>query len=267
MSASTVTCLALSDTLPQDMASLTRAPDREPAALDRFREELRERIEVEELLQYLFHRQWMALKSHCNRSGIQIFGDIPIYVNYDSVDVWTHTDLFQLDESGKPSVVAGVPPDYFSDTGQLWGNPVYRWDVLKDTGYAWWIRRLEHNLRLFDLVRIDHFRGFEAYWAIPAHAATRDGCWKPGPGEAFLGALKAQLGEVPIVAEDLGIITEAVTALRRAFGIPGMQVLQFMVGAEDFGVFTVRNHAGPAPDLRGTDLHFLQCDGVSGIFC
>jgi len=160
--------------------------------------------------------------------GIEIMGDVPIYVAWDSADVWANRHLFQLDENGVPSVVAGVPPDYFSETGQRWGNPLYRWEALRETRYRWWVSRIRAALRFADVVRIDHFRGFAAYWEIPASETTAiHGRWVPGPGKALFDAVRNALGDLPLVAEDLGFITPEVHALRRAIGIPGMRVLQF----------------------------------------
>jgi 4-alpha-glucanotransferase len=163
-------------------------------------------------------------------------GDVPIYVAHDSADVWAHPDLFYLDESGRPTVVSGVPPDYFSATGQLWGNPIYRWDLLAASGYKWWIERFRASLGLFDMVRLDHFRGFEAYWEIPAGETTAiRGRWVKGPGEEFLSTLQTALGELPFVAENLGVITPPVEKLRRQFGLPGMSLLQFAFGTDPQG--------------------------------
>jgi len=205
--------------------------DREPEAIAAARDRFRERTGLEMFLQYLFHKQWTELKRECNQRGIRIFGDLPIYVNQDSVDVWTHTDLFNLNEEKRPLTVAGVPPDYFSRTGQLWGNPVYRWDVLKETGYAWWVRRLEHNLKLFDLVRIDHFRGFAGYWEVPAGEKTAlNGTWVSGPGDDFFHSIQRHFPSMPIIAEDLGVITQDVKDLMDTFNLPGMKVLLFAFG-------------------------------------
>ncbi len=205
--------------------------DREPASIESARRTLADRIDQEKTLQYLFEKQWVSLKRTCNERGIHIFGDLPIYVSLDSADGWTHPGLFKLDEAKQPTHVAGVPPDYFSDTGQRWGNPVYRWDVLRETGYAWWIRRLERNLHLFDIVRIDHFRGFEAYWEIPAEEPTAvRGEWVKGPGDDFFHALAGHFPDLPIVAEDLGTITQEVRDLMARFGLPGMKLLVFAFG-------------------------------------
>jgi 4-alpha-glucanotransferase len=205
--------------------------DRDPGSLDAARRSLADRIEQERVLQYLFEKQWVALRRACNQRDIYIFGDMPIYVNLDSADVWTHPELFKLDEAKRPTAVAGVPPDYFSETGQRWGNPVYRWDVLHETGYAWWMQRLERNLHLFDIVRIDHFRGFEAYWEIPAEEPTAvRGEWVKGPGDDFFQAVVGRFPNLPIVAEDLGTITQGVRDLMDRFGLPGMKLLVFAFG-------------------------------------
>ncbi len=188
-------------------------------------------IEFEAFVQFQFHRQWRDLKAYCNARGIRLMGDAPIFVAHDSADVWAHQELFLLREGGHPIGVAGVPPDYFSETGQLWGNPLYRWDVMRQDGFAWWLSRIQYALQQFDLIRLDHFRGFEAYWEVPAGAPTAaGGRWVPGPGQAFFQAIQAKLGEVPLVAEDLGVITPAVDALRDGFGYPGMRILQFAFG-------------------------------------
>jgi 4-alpha-glucanotransferase len=209
---------------------------RRPEALERWKREKAEEIEATRLTQYFFFHQWRELRRYCQPRHIRIMGDVPIFVAHDSADVWAHPELFQLDETGRPTVVAGVPPDYFSATGQLWGNPLYRWDEMSRTGYAWWIERFRATLALVDLVRLDHFRGFEAYWEIPAAAPTAaTGRWVPGPGAALFEALRAALGPLPIVAENLGVITPEVEALRERFGFPGMAILQFAFGGDPQG--------------------------------
>jgi len=181
--------------------------------------------------QFLFDHQWQALRQLARQAGIQVIGDVPIFVAQDSADVWAHRDLFYLDEAGRPTVVAGVPPDYFSATGQLWGNPLYCWDVHAASGYAWWLARLRRTLELVDLVRLDHFRGFEAYWEVPAGEPTAiRGRWVKGPGAPFFTAVRAALGGLPLIAEDLGMITDEVHALRDEFALPGMRILQFSFG-------------------------------------
>ena len=209
---------------------------REPAALKEWSARLSSEVQIFKYWQFEFYRQWERLKSHCHRLSIHILGDIPIYVAHDSADVWAHPELFYLDDHGKPTVVAGVPPDYFSATGQLWGNPIYRWNVLADSGYSWWIDRFRASFQLFDMVRLDHFRGFEAYWEIPADATTAaGGKWTKGPGTKFFQALQDELGELRIVAENLGVITGEVEAIRKRFGFPGMSLLQFAFGNDPQG--------------------------------
>lgn len=202
--------------------------DRLGASLATVRQAHAELIDQLKFQQFVFFSQWQALKQYANEKGVLLYGDLPIFVAHDSADVWSHRSLFCLDESGQPEVVAGVPPDYFSDTGQRWGNPHYCWDQMQADGFAWWKLRIRKQLVLFDLVRIDHFRGFEAYWEIPADCKTAiDGRWVKAPGEALFEQLTAAIQPLPIVAEDLGVITDEVNALRDRFHIPGMKILQF----------------------------------------
>ena len=206
---------------------------REPDAIQRARTQFRDEIECHKFIQFEFERQWHDLKAHCGRNDIRIMGDVPIYVALDSADVWANRELFELDESGRPKAVSGVPPDYFSATGQLWGNPIYRWEAHAKTGYAWWIARLRRSLEMLDMIRLDHFRGFEAYYEIPGGEVTAvDGAWVKGPGAALFEALENALGRLPIVAENLGVITPEVEALRERFGFPGMAILQFAFGKD-----------------------------------
>ncbi len=201
---------------------------RDPAALADARVRLQDNIRFYSFVQYLFYRQWEALRSYANNSGIRIIGDVPIYVPYDSVEVWSNPELFQLDETLAPTAVAGCPPDAFSEDGQLWGNPLYKWELHHDTGYAWWIRRLGAAGRLYDVVRIDHFRGFEAYWSVPYGDTTaKAGQWNKGPGMDFISAIKAGLPHMDMIAEDLGFLTQEVLDLRDESGFPGMKVLEF----------------------------------------
>ena len=201
---------------------------RRPRALQRARRELTAQIDLEAFRQFVFYRQWLALRRYANERGVLLFGDLPIFVDLDSADVWAYQQYFQLKDNGEPAVVAGVPPDYFSATGQRWGNPLYDWERLAEDGYRWWIDRIRCQLTLFDFIRIDHFRGFESYWQIPAEEPTAlNGQWMKGPGDALFEAIGAALGRLPLVAEDLGLITEEVTALRRRHHLPGMKVLQF----------------------------------------
>ncbi|MBU4333765.1 MAG: 4-alpha-glucanotransferase [Candidatus Omnitrophica bacterium] len=202
--------------------------DRDPKELEKFVKNNKVAIEKVKFLQYLFIEQWQELKKHCHKKGVRLIGDIPIYVSFDSVDVWMSPNKYKLDKNRKPIFVAGVPPDYFSVTGQRWGNPVYDWDVLKKEGFAWWIERLNQNLEIFDIVRIDHFRGLVAYWEIPAEEETAiKGEWRKVPCYEFLNALIDHFGKLPIIAEDLGIITPDVEAVMEHFELPGMKVLLF----------------------------------------
>ena len=207
------------------------AARRDPAVLAAARRTLAEPVDHARILQYLFHRQWAALRERAGALGISIIGDLPIFVAHDSADVWCRPDLFTVDADGHATVVAGVPPDYFSATGQRWGNPLYRWPVHAEEGFAWWIARLAHAFELVDILRIDHFRGFAACWEIPAdHPTAERGRWVPGPGRTLFDAAAAALGPRPIIAEDLGVITPDVDALRDDLGFPGMRILQFAFG-------------------------------------
>lgn len=202
--------------------------DRRPAALADARRELRDEIGFHRFAQFVFWRQWAAVRRHAARRGIRILGDLPFYAAYDSAEVWRRRELFDLDPEGRPRHLSGVPPDAYSDHGQLWGHPLYRWDRMRDDGYGWWIERLRHAFGQVDLVRIDHFRGFAAYWEVAAGAETAvDGRWREGPGHELFVAARQALGELPLVAEDLGLITDDVHELRRDLGLPGMRVLQF----------------------------------------
>jgi 4-alpha-glucanotransferase len=206
---------------------------REPAAIGGARNELHDEIECNKFIQFEFEQQWRDLKTYCAGINVRILGDMPIYVALDSADVWAEPGLFELDERGKPRVVAGVPPDYFSATGQLWGNPIYRWEGHAKSGYAWWIARFRRALDVLDMIRLDHFRGFEAYYEIPDGDKTAvNGKWVKGPGAPLFEALEQSLGKLPIVAENLGVITPEVEALRHQFGFPGMAILQFAFGTD-----------------------------------
>jgi 4-alpha-glucanotransferase len=207
---------------------------RDMKALAKARQKYSDRIARHIFYQFLFYRQWWSLREHAHQRGIKIIGDIPIFVSYDSADVWSHPELFFLDEAGKPTVVAGVPPDLFSATGQLWGNPLYNWEMHKMNGYSWWLERVRATLRVVDLIRLDHFRGFAGYWEIPAGNPTAEfGRWVPGPGADFFDTLMADLQErfgskdLPLIAEDLGVITSDVVELRERYDLPGMRILQF----------------------------------------
>lgn len=207
---------------------------RDPDALWKARRALKEPIRFYCFVQYLFYKQWEALRSYAHAAGVEIIGDVPIYVPMDSADVWSNPELFALDEKLDPIAVAGCPPDAFSEDGQLWGNPLYRWDVHKQDGYSWWLRRMRAAASWYDVIRIDHFRGFESYWEVPYGAPTaRSGKWAKGPGLDFIRALQKALPQVRMIAEDLGVITPEVKALKEAFGFPGMKVLQFAFDSEE----------------------------------
>lgn len=226
---------------------------RDPQALAHWRATLADDIDRHVFYQYEFDRQWSALHAHANKQGVSIVGDIPIFVAYDSADVWARPDLFRLDKKGRPTAVAGVPPDYFSPTGQLWGNPLYRWNVMRKSGYQWWIDRFQNAFRWVDIVRLDHFRGFAAYWAVPAAEETAiKGKWEPGPGKALFEAVRKALGPLPIIAEDLGIITPDVDALREGQGFPGMRVLQFAFGTDASNPYLPHNFTAETVVYTGT---------------
>ncbi len=202
-----------------------------PSAKKAWRSTQAAAIEAHIFYQFEFFRQWHALRDYANTKNVKIIGDVPIFVAYDSADVWAHPDLFFLDDKGRPTVVAGVPPDYFSETGQLWGNPLYHWEKMEADGFAWWKERMRTTLELFDILRLDHFRGFEAFWEVPAKDTTAvNGKWAKGPDAKLFIALEKEFGKMPIIAEDLGVITSKVVKLRDRFGFPGMKILQFAFG-------------------------------------
>ncbi len=257
--------------------------ERQPAALANARAQLQDQIAAQQFFQFYFFRQWRALRDYSHARGVMIVGDVSIFVAHDSADVWAHREYFKLDERGHPTEVAGVPPDYFSGTGQLWGNPLYDWNQMEADGFSWWIDRVRFALAQFDLLRIDHFRGFAACWEIPAGEPTaQNGQWVPAPGRKLFSALGAALGELPIVAENLGVITPDVESLREAFGFPGMRVLQFAFDSDTANVHLPHNYtqdtvvytgthdndttagwfAGLADDkTREFCLRYLNCDG------
>jgi 4-alpha-glucanotransferase len=205
--------------------------DRQPEALARLAQDEASEIQTVKFIQWVFFRQWQAIREACQRHGIRLMGDIPIYAAGDSSDVWCQRHLWYLDDTGRPALQSGVPPDYFSSTGQLWGNPIYRWDVMESQGFAWWLDRIRATFRLFDVVRVDHFRGFQAFWQVPGGESTAiHGRWQPGPGARLFEVVEEQLGQLPIVAENLGVITPEVEAIRQRFGYPGMAILQFAFG-------------------------------------
>jgi 4-alpha-glucanotransferase len=235
------------DEWPEDFRKRNRK------ALAAFKKEHAQEINFQSYLQFMFYRQWRALRDYAADKGIRIIGDIPIFVAYDSADVWLHKELFFLDEEGLPEVVAGVPPDYFSETGQLWGNPLYNWEAHQSNGYQWWIERMRAVLNQVDIVRLDHFRGFEAYWEIPYGNETAvEGQWVKGPGHDFFKAVKAEMGELPIIAEDLGVITAEVIQMREAFNLPGMKILQFAFASDPDDDFLPHNYPVNCVAYTGT---------------
>ena len=227
---------------------------REQSALEKYKQDLKKFIEQEKFLQFLFQKQWKELKSYCNDRGVHFFGDLPIYVNYDSVDVWVHSSFFKLNNDKKPEFVAGTPPDYFSKTGQLWGNPVYNWEALQNDGFKWWVKRIGHNFKLFDLVRLDHFLGFVNFYEIPAEDSTAlNGKWVPAPVNKFLDTLINNFQNLPIIAEDLGTLSDAVLACMREYNLPGMAVLMFAFGSDMVhNLYLPHNHKERSVVYTGT---------------
>jgi 4-alpha-glucanotransferase len=227
--------------------------DREEPAIRKFSKAQENMIEQVCFEQYLFFLQWLDLRSYAHAHGVCLFGDMPIYVAYDSVDVWANRELFSLDSHGALELVAGVPPDYFSATGQRWGNPLYRWDRIRETDYRWWVDRMRTQLELFDIIRLDHFRGFEKYWEIPASCETAiEGHWVEGPGTGLFDRLQQEFGELPLVAEDLGIITPEVDALRLHYGFPGMKILQFAFDGGEKNPYLPQHHEPLSVVYTGT---------------
>ena len=226
---------------------------RNPEALKAMQSSLLEETDFHKFQQYVFFRQWMAVKEYAHRRKVKIIGDIPLYVALDSADAWANPSIFEFDENLDPIRVGGVPPDYFSETGQLWGNPLFRWDKLKETGYQWWIDRIGSSLLLYDIIRIDHFRGFAAYWAVPYGEKTAiNGSWIPCPGSDFFNVLKERFGDLPIIAEDLGVITPDVEELRDGFGLPGMKILQFAFDSSEANDYIPHNYVKNCIVYTGT---------------
>jgi 4-alpha-glucanotransferase len=226
---------------------------REPDSLAQFQQSYAEAIQRHCFRQFLFFRQWQAIHKYANEKGIQIIGDIPIFVAFDSAETWAHPELFYLNEKRLPTVVAGVPPDYFSPTGQLWGNPLYRWSIHKETGYDWWIKRIKATLQSIDIIRLDHFRGFAGYWEVSAKMTTAEtGRWVPGPGHHFFDAVQNALGGLPIIAEDLGKITPDVVELRQRYDLPGMKILQFAFSTDPCDPFLPHNYSVNCVAYTGT---------------
>jgi 4-alpha-glucanotransferase len=226
---------------------------RNPHAINQLRSEYAENIHFWKFCQWSFARQWMLLKNYANAKNISIIGDVPIFVSLQSADVWAHQELFELDENGHPLVVAGVPPDYFSETGQRWGNPLYFWAAHEQGGYLWWINRIKKSFQYYDYIRIDHFRGFVAYWEIQAESKDAvQGKWIPGPGEKLFQAIQKEFSSLPIIAEDLGIITPDVTELRDKFGLPGMRILQFAFSGDEHNPYLPHNYVANSVAYTGT---------------
>ena len=216
---------------------------RKPEALEKLASETQNQREFHAFIQFLFDSQWRTVKSYANERGIRIIGDLPIFIAYDSADCWAHPHLFQLDAQGCPTAVAGVPPDYFSETGQLWGNPLYNWDTMEKSGFQWWISVLRSKLEQYDVLRIDHFRGFSAYWSVPYGEETAiNGAWIPSPGAQLFTRVKEELGELPIIAEDLGVITQDVVELIEGCGFPGMKVMQFAFDSSEENDYLPHNY-------------------------
>jgi 4-alpha-glucanotransferase len=227
--------------------------DREGMAIKSAQKSLKNVIEQHAFTQFLFYRQWSALREYANGKGIQIIGDVPIYVAHDSSDVWANRELYFIDEAGRPTVVAGVPPDYFSSVGQLWGNPIYRWDLHAASGFAWWLKRIGKVLDQVDIIRLDHFRGFAGYWEVPGDAENAiNGRWLPGPGAPIFDAMRSKFGELPLIAEDLGYITPDVVDLRLRFNLPGMKIFQFGLEADMGHPFLPHNYGENYVAYTGT---------------
>jgi 4-alpha-glucanotransferase len=233
---------------------------RDPQALGAARQELRDEVEAHEFYQYLFFKQWLELKAYANQKGVKIIGDVPIFVADNSADVWANRELFKLNDDGSPRVVAGVPPDYFSKTGQLWGNPIYHWQRMQANNFHWWVERLRALLRTVDIVRIDHFRGFAACWEVPADQETAEhGKWVKAPGRELFQALGNELGDIPVIAEDLGTITPDVEELRDELGLPGMRVLQFAFGGSSDNTHLPHNYVPNTVVYTGTHDNDTTC--------
>jgi 4-alpha-glucanotransferase len=227
--------------------------NRETKAINAFKASHHDSIEYFQFVQFIVFNQWLQLKSYANQHGVLIFGDLPIYVSLDSTDVWANRKQFDLDKNGNPASVAGVPPDYFSETGQRWGNPLYNWKKMEKENFRWWVDRMRSQYELFDLIRIDHFRGLQAYWEVPAEEDTAiNGKWVEAPGHALLTTLQSSFGGLPLVAEDLGTITEEVYALRNAFDIPGMKILQFAFDRNPDNPYLPHNHERDSVVYTGT---------------
>lgn len=226
---------------------------RQPEALKQARKDHKEEIALQDWLQFEFSEQWLSLKEYANKKGVRVIGDIPIFVDHNSADVWANPQYFEIDKKGNRKLVAGVPPDYFSETGQLWGNPLYKWKKLEEDGFSWWIERFKHMFTTCDAIRVDHFRGFEAYWEVKATEKTAEkGRWVKGPGEKLFDTILEKCGELPIIAEDLGFITEGVQKLRDKYNFPGMKIIQFAFDADAKNVFLPHNYPQNSVAYSGT---------------
>lgn len=226
---------------------------RKPKALKLYREKFSKEIDLQYWLQFEFYNQWISLKEYANERGIRVVGDIPIFVDHNSADVWANPKYFEVDEAGNRELVAGVPPDYFSKTGQLWGNPLYKWDELEKDDYAWWVDRFKHMFEICDSIRVDHFRGFDAYWEVEADQKTAEvGRWVDGPGEKLFNTILDKCGELPIIAEDLGFMTEGVRKLRDSFNFPGMRIIQFAFDSDSSNSFLPHNYTQNSVVYSGT---------------
>lgn len=247
-----ITCSKLNDRKPWNQWAPELA-QRKPAVIESLIRDNSEEIKYQAWLQFEFFNQWYALKEYANSKGIRIIGDIPIFVDHNSADVWSNPKYFEVDKQGNRKLVAGVPPDYFSETGQLWGNPLYNWRALEKDGYSWWIERFRQMFELYDAMRVDHFRGFDAYWQVDAKAKTAViGEWITGPGKKLFNTIKEQLGELPIIAEDLGVITPTVEDLRDSFQFPGMKILQFAFNSDSSNSFLPHNYVPNCVVYTGT---------------
>ena len=226
---------------------------RDPEALKAFIKKHAKEIAIQDWLQYEFYSQWMNLKEYANSKGIRVIGDIPIFVDHNSADVWANPQYFEVDKKGNRTLVAGVPPDYFSETGQLWGNPLYKWKILEKDGFSWWVDRFKHMFKICDAIRVDHFRGFDAYWEVKAKEKTAvNGCWVKGPGEKLFDTILEKCGELPILAEDLGFVTEGVEKLRDKYHFPGMKIIQFAFDSDSTNAFLPHNYPQNCVVYTGT---------------
>ncbi|MEX0905928.1 MAG: 4-alpha-glucanotransferase [Balneolaceae bacterium] len=246
-------CLKTEGGKPWNQWDNRRLVRRVDEAIKEFSAENSEEIRFQTWMQFEFYNQWKYLKNYANKRNIRIVGDIPIFVDHNSADVWGNPSYFEVDEYGNRQFVSGVPPDYFSETGQLWGSPLYKWNIMEKSGYSWWIERFRQMFKLYDAVRVDHFRGFDEYWSVPATETTAEkGEWKPGPGEKFFRTIKKELGEIPVIAEDLGVITPGVERLRDQFNFPGMKVLQFAFNSDPANGFLPHNFSRNCVVYTGT---------------